>query len=176
MTGPVPQIVVMGVSGPGKSTLGAQVASRLDWDFVEGDRHHPLTNIERMAAGYPLTDADRAPWLASLAVVLASSDAAARPCVLTCSALRRAYRDTLRSGGGRVGFVHLHGERSLLEQRLNARRNHFFEPDLLGSQLATLEPLAGEEDGIVVDIALSLDVQTDQVLSWARQTGRIAAR
>ena len=164
MTGERQHIVVMGVSGCGKTTVGEQLAAALGWSFAEGDRYHPQANIDKMAAGIPLTDEDRWPWLRILADRIGAEERAGRSSVLTCSSLRRSYRDLLRSGGGRVRFVHLHGTREVLASRLGARTGHFFPSDLLDSQLATLEPLGADEDGIVVDVALDTETQVRESL------------
>jgi gluconokinase len=140
--------VVMGVAGSGKSTVGALLAARLGVPFADGDAFHPPANRAKMAAGTPLTDADRAPWLDAIAAWL---DAHGR-CVVACSALRRAYRDRLRRPD--VCFVYLHGSRELLASRIAARTAHFFPPKLLDSQLADLEPPAPDENAITVSIEL----------------------
>jgi gluconokinase len=162
----VPQhIVVMGVSGCGKSTIGIALASRLGWPFEEGDKYHLPSSVEKMAAHIPLDDADRWPWLEKLADLIREHEAAERSSVLACSALKRAYRDVLRRGAPRVRFLHLHGAREVLQARLDARRGHFFPPDLLASQYATLEPLGPDEDGIVVDVALDPDSQVREAMA-----------
>lgn len=167
MSGPQ-HIVVMGVSGAGKTTTGEALAARLGWPFVEGDAFHPQSNVDKMAHGTPLTDADRAPWLQALADQIARAEARGESSVLGCSSLKRAYRDILRTGAPRVRFLHVHGTRALLEDRLNHRAGHFFPPSLLDSQLATLEPLAEDEDGVVIDMALSPE---DQVAEAVRLLG-----
>lgn len=167
MSGPQ-HIVVMGVSGAGKTTTGEALAAHLGWPFVEGDAFHPQANVEKMAHGTPLTDADRAPWLQALADQIARAEARGESSVLGCSSLKRAYRDILRTGAPRVRFLHVHGTRALLEDRLNHRAGHFFPPSLLDSQLATLEPLAEDEDGVVIDMALSPE---DQVAEAVRLLG-----
>ncbi|WP_306419433.1 gluconokinase [Amaricoccus solimangrovi] len=146
-------IVVMGVSGSGKTTVGEALAAALGWRFVEGDSFHPPRNVEKMAAGHPLDDADRRPWLEALAAEIAKDDAAGRSSVIGCSALKRSYRDILRSGAPDVRFLHVHGDRTLLAERVSHRPGHFFPAALLESQLATLEPLGPDERGVVVDIA-----------------------
>lgn len=156
----------MGVSGCGKSSTGAALAQALGWPFIEGDGFHPPQNVAKMAAGVALDDADRAPWLRALAQELARRDALGQGAVLGCSALKRAYRDILRSGAPRVGFVHVHGSRALLEQRLAQRTGHFFPARLLQSQLATLEMLQPDEDGTVLDMALPVAEQVAQALRW----------
>lgn len=163
MTG---QIVVMGVSGCGKSTTGAALAQALNRPFIEGDSFHPPENVAKMAAGRALDDADRAPWLRALAQDLARCQALGQGVVLSCSALKRGYRDILRSGAPHVRFLHVHGSRALLEQRLAQRAGHFFPAHLLQSQLATLEMLAPDEDGTVLDMALPVAAQVAQALRW----------
>lgn len=142
-------VVVMGVAGCGKSTVAGLLASRLGWSLGEADDLHPPANVAAMSAGNPLTDTDRAPWLE---IVRDWIDAQPGDSVLTCSALRRRYRDVLRSSSARVRFVHLDGSRERLAQRLTGRTNHFMPPALLVSQLATLEALEPDEDGVVVGI------------------------
>src|SRR3546814_321571 len=137
----MPSLLVMGVSGTGKSSVATALAAELHLGFVEGDDHHPRANIEKMSAGIPLDDDDRRPWLEELAGVLAAAATANRPVVLTCSALKRAYRDQLRRGAPDLVFVHLSGTREVLLPRMAGRERHFMPPELLDSQLATLEPL-----------------------------------
>lgn len=146
----------MGVSGSGKSTVARAVEELLGWDFAEGDDFHPPANVAKMADGTPLTDADRWEWLESLADWTAERDARGEPTIITCSALRVAYRDVLRRGGENTFFVHCTGDKHLVLQRMNARE-HFMPPSLLESQLDTLEPLGPEEAGMDVDPALPVD-------------------
>lgn len=146
-------IVVMGVSGSGKTTVGEALAEALGWHFVEGDAFHPKSNVAKMAAGHPLDDADRKPWLETLAAEIAKDDAAGRSSVIGCSALKRAYRDILRTGAADVRFLHVHGDKALLADRVSHRPGHFFPASLLDSQLADLEPLGADERGYVVDVA-----------------------
>lgn len=149
-------IVVMGVSGCGKSTVGALLARELQVDFIDADNLHPAGNKAKMAAGTPLVDEDRWPWLASVGAAMKGETDGGRSVVVACSALRRVYRDALRdAAAGLVFFVHLHGTRELLAKRLGRREAHFMPPSLLDSQLATLEPLQSDESGVVVDIALT---------------------
>lgn len=145
--------VVMGVSGAGKSRIGAALAQALDVDFVEGDRYHPARNVERMSAGIALTDEDRAEWLEALAVRLADSVHAGSGLVMSCSALKRSYRDILRGGATDVRLVYLKGSPPLLAERIAARTGHFMPRSLLESQLATLEEPGPDEDAWVLDIA-----------------------
>ncbi|AEE47726.1 gluconokinase [Cellulomonas fimi] len=148
----VQHVVVMGVSGTGKTTIGRLVAERLGAAFVEGDDLHPPANVEKMRSGVPLTDDDRGPWLRLVAAAMTEHAQAGRPTVVACSALRRAYRDVLRSAEGRVRFVHLAVPRPELDRRLAGRRGHFMPATLLESQLATLEPLGDDEDGLDVPV------------------------
>jgi gluconokinase len=143
---------VMGVSGSGKSLIGAALARALGIDFVEGDEYHPAENVERMARGVPLTDADRAGWLRSLATRIREARDAGTGLVMTCSALKRSYRDVLRAGASDVRFVFLRGPRTLIAERLAGRRGHFMPPSLLDSQLATLEEPSPDEEAWICDI------------------------
>jgi len=146
------QYVVMGVSGSGKSLIGAAFASALGVDFVEGDGFHPAENVRRMASGIPLTDADRAQWLRSLADRLGEAKTSGIGLVMSCSALKRSYRDVLRSKASDLQLVFLRGDRELLAERLASRRGHFMSPSLLDSQLTTLEEPATDEHAWVCDI------------------------
>lgn len=139
---------MMGVSGAGKSTVARGVAERLGWDFAEGDALHSETSVAKMAAGLPLTDADRGPWLARVAEWIDAEIAAGRHGVITCSALKRAYRDVLRRPG--VLFVHLTVPRAELARRVTRRSGHFMPASLLDSQLDTLEPPGDDETALVI--------------------------
>ena len=141
--------VIMGVSGCGKSHVGARLANALNVEFIEGDAYHSEVNIARMSAGTPLTDDDRHDWLVTLRDLLARREDGA---VLSCSSLKRSYRDLLRGAGGDVRFAHLAGERSLLAERVSNRPGHYMPASLLDSQLRTLEPLQPDEAGITLDI------------------------
>lgn len=145
-----PQVVVMGISGSGKSTIGSGLAQRLGVPFVDGDDLHPQSNVDKMAAGHPLDDDDRRPWLEKVgAWLLAHPDGG----VIACSALKRTYRDLLRAMAPEVTFVHLEGSRELIEERHSGREGHFMPHSMLSSQLATLEPLRPDETGVSLDIA-----------------------
>ena len=144
-------IVVMGVSGSGKTTVGELLARRLSARFIEGDELHPQSNVEKMAAGIPLDDADRKPWLEMIGRTLA--EAKNEAVVIACSALKKSYRDVIRSHDPTAQFVLLDGPEKLIRERLQGRRGHFMPPSLLQSQFDTLEPLAADEAGFVLDIA-----------------------
>ena len=166
-----PVVLVMGVSGAGKSTVGERLAAELDWAFLDGDDLHPAANIAKMAAGVPLTDADRGPWFAAIGEMIDLWGASGRPGVVASSALKRAYRDGLRAGRPQIELVYLGGERDLLASRLARRTGHFMPPDLLDSQLATLEPPAPEERAIPVDISWPLLRQTGAIVEALRARG-----
>lgn len=162
------QVVVMGVSATGKSTVARGLAEELGWDFVEGDDLHPRANVRKMEAGQPLTDADRAPWLDEVSDVAARHAAEGRSSVITCSALRRAYRDRLRDGVEAMFFVHLHADYAVLEPRMEQREKHFMPTGLLRSQFETLEPLEDDEDGVVVDVSPGASEVTADALAVVR--------
>jgi gluconokinase len=143
-------LVVMGAAGTGKSKVAATLAERLGWDLGEGDDLHPAANVAKMSSGQPLTDEDRWPWLDNVASWIDDHVATGRPGIMTCSALKKAYRDRLRGPG--VAFVHLNGTRELLAARLAARRDHYMPSSLLDSQLEALQPLEADEYGIVVEL------------------------
>ncbi len=146
------QVVVMGVSATGKSTVGRRLAGELGWDFIEGDDLHPRSNVVKMESGEPLDDINRAPWLDEINRVAREQAAGGRSSVITCSALRRSYRVRLRDGVDGMFFVHLHADYEVLEPRMRQRADHFMPTGLLRSQLDTLEPLGDDEDGTVVDV------------------------
>jgi gluconokinase len=157
-------LVIMGVSGSGKSTVAKQLAERLGWPMAEGDDFHPRANVEKMRSGHPLDDEDRWPWLRSIADWIGRHEAAGQSAVVTCSALKRAYRDLLGAGHPSVRFVYLDVPRDVLEERLGGRQGHYMPASLLDSQLGTLEPLGADEPGF----ALRSDGRPDEV---ARQAG-----
>lgn len=144
-------VVVMGVSGSGKSTVGVVLADRLGVPFIDGDDLHPQSNVDKMHAGIPLTDADRRPWLARIGRALAEHEATGL--VIVCSALKRAYRDAILAEEPRALFLHLSASFDVIAQRVAHRSGHFMPASLLQSQFETLEPLGGAEPGVVVDVA-----------------------
>ena len=155
--------VVMGVSSCGKTTVGEALAATLHAQFVEGDRLHPTANVAKMSAGLPLTDDDRWPWLAQVGESLRGDKAV----IASCSALKKIYRQRIIESARRpVAFILMHGAKSLLQQRIAARKGHFMPPSLLDSQIATLEIPGSDETAITVDIALPLDQQVAQASAF----------
>lgn len=154
-----PLLVVMGVSGSGKSTVGAALAQRLRVPFADADDFHPPENIAKMSAGVPLDDRDREPWLDAIGEWLAAHPDGA---VMSCSALKRAYRDRLRHHAHRVEFLHLAGSREVIARRQASRPGHFMPASLLSSQFATLEALEPDERGAVIDVDQSVDAIVQQ--------------
>jgi carbohydrate kinase (thermoresistant glucokinase family) len=149
------RFVVMGVSGAGKTLIGTRFARALGIPFVEGDDYHPPDNVARMAAGIPLTDADRMGWLGAIAARIAEAKRDGESLVIACSALKRSYRDLLRTADPDVRFIHLAGDRPLLARRLAQRQGHFMPATLLDSQLTTLETPSPDEHALVCDVAES---------------------
>jgi len=146
-------IIVMGVSGSGKTTLAQGIASAMGWEFAEGAAFHPEANIAKMASGHPLTDEDRWPWLRAIGAWIDAHNRSGTSAVITCSALRRVYRDLLREGRPTVRFAHVMADPELIEDRMEHRKGHFMPASLLPSQLATLERLQTDEPGLVVSAA-----------------------
>ncbi len=161
-------IVVMGVSGCGKSSVGRQLAAALGVEFLDGDALHPPCNVQRMAAGIALTDADRLDWLRALADRLGAARAAGRGLVVACSALKRSYRDLLRSRCADLRLVHLHGAPALLAQRLAARVGHYMPASLLPSQLDALEAPGADEHALCFDVAAPAAQITAALLTQLR--------
>lgn len=158
------RIVVMGVSGCGKSEIGSRLARQLGFAYLEGDAFHPEANVAKMSAGMPLDDEDRAGWLAVLADKVAAACRDKQGLVLSCSSLKRRYRDQLRAGDPQLVFVHLHGERDIISARMQSRPGHFMPPALLDSQLRDLEPLQPDEAGFQADIRHSPDELVAQIV------------
>ena len=164
-------LVVMGVAGSGKTTIARMLADRLGWRFQEGDALHPPANVAKMSAGTPLTDEDRWPWLHAIAAVIDGWRAEGASGIVTCSALKRAYRAILAGGRPDVRIVHLAGDKALIAARMAARKGHFMPTALLDSQFATLEPPGAEENPIVVDIAPGPEAIVDRLLAALRRDG-----
>ena len=160
--------VVMGVSGAGKTTIGERLAERLDWQFLEGDRLHPPENVAKMQSGLPLTDADRAPWLAAIASAIDAWQGAGTCGVVTCSALKRDYRRRIVGDRPGVRLVYLDGSRELIAGRLAARRAHFMPASLLDSQFAALEPPGPDENPITVAVDQPVDRIVEEIAAALR--------
>lgn len=166
MTTTAPVLVFMGVASTGKSTVAAMLAGRLGWDFEEGDDLHPAANVEKMAAGHALDDDDRWPWLDRIAEWIDERIAAGEPGIVTCSALKRSYRDVLRRES--VTFVHFAGDRELILERMLRREGHFMPTTLLDSQFATLEAIGDDEKSIEVSIDQTPQEQAAEIASRLR--------
>ena len=162
-------IVVMGVSGAGKTSAAEEITRQLGWDYIEGDDLHPAANVAKMAAGTPLDDDDRWPWLRRIAEVIGEHEAAGTSLIVTCSALKRTYRDLLREGHPSVWFAHVDVPREVLVARLAARKGHYMPPSLLDSQLETLERLGEDEPGDVIAGNGPLDATVATVLADLRE-------
>jgi gluconokinase len=157
--------VVMGVSGCGKSTVGQALASSQGVSYVEGDQFHPEANVAKMSAGTPLNDEDRAGWLLALQSQVRDAQQRDAGLVLSCSALKRRYRDLLRQGDPALRFAHLNGPRELISARMQARSNHYMPPSLLDSQFRDLEPLQADEAGITLDIGVPPALLVTQIVA-----------
>ena len=155
-------IITMGVSGSGKSAVGRALAQKLGWDFYEGDDFHSAANIAKMASGIPLTDADRAPWLASLHALISTCETKNRPGVLACSALKESYRQTLLAGNPGVRIVYLQGSYELIWSRMSARPGHYMKPSMLQSQFDALEE---PENALTMDIDLPVDEIVSRIIT-----------
>jgi gluconokinase len=151
--------IIMGVSGSGKSTVGRALAERLGWDFFDADDFHPPQNIAKMAAGIPLSDSDRTPWLAALSDQLFASLKAGRHPVLACSALKESYRKQLLNGKDGVEIIYLKGSYDLIQARMAGRQGHFMKPEMLKSQFATLEE---PQTALILDVSMPLG----DMLAW----------
>lgn len=159
-------IVMMGVSASGKSAVGAALAARLKWPYEDGDDLHPAGNIAKMKAGRALDDADRAPWLEAVAAWIARHLETGDDGVISCSALKREYRDRLRRAGKGVAFVLLDPPEAVLRARIAARTHHFMPPSLLDSQLATLERPDRGERALIVGADDSIEANVDRIIAW----------
>jgi gluconokinase len=161
-------LVVMGVSGSGKSTIGDKLAERLGWNYEDGDKFHPASNVAKMSAGEPLTDEDRWPWLQAIAAEIDRVCEAGEHAVIACSALKRAYRDILVHGRNDVRIIYLKGAQELIASRLAVRKHHFMPPGLLASQFRALEPPEASENPVTVSIDASVETIVDDIV---RQLG-----
>ncbi len=157
-------LIVMGVSGSGKSTIADKLAERLGWRYEDGDKFHPASNVAKMKAGHPLTDKDRWPWLRAIADEIDRACKVGERVVIACSALKRAYRDVLVHGRSDVRIVFLKGAQSLIAARLAQRKGHFMPAGLLESQFATLEPPADSENPVTVSIDASVETIVDNIV------------
>ena len=166
-------LIVMGVSGSGKSTIAAALAERLRWTFEDGDRFHPASNVAKMSAGHPLTDEDRWPWLGAIADEIDRVCRAGGHVVIACSALKRSYRQALSRGRSDVRFVFLDGRQSLIAERMAHRKGHFMPPGLLDSQFKTLEPPQADEKPISVSIDAPIETIVENIV---HQLGRGVSR
>jgi gluconokinase len=158
-------MIVMGVSGSGKSTIADKLAERLNWTYEDGDRFHPASNVAKMSAGLPLTDEDRWPWLQAIADEIDRVCKAGERAVIACSALKRAYREVLVHGRNDVRIIYLNGTQQLIADRLAARKGHFMPPGLLASQFKTLEPPDKRENPVTVSIDASVEAIVDDIIS-----------
>lgn len=171
----LPPLVIMGVSGCGKSTVGSLLGDRLGLPFMDGDDLHPASNKAKMRAGIPLQDADRFPWLEEIGRTLRQSQDAGIPMIIACSALKRSYRDLLRMHVPGLVFVHLAGDRETLLARMTARSHEFMPSSLLDSQLATLEPLDKDERRVLADFQLAPALLVDGICSKLRNVAPAVA-
>ena len=164
MTKPI-VIVVMGVSGVGKTTIGRLLADRLGWGYAEGDSYHPAANVEKMRAGNALDDTDRAPWLAAIAADIDRWRASGQGMVVSCSALKRRYREILIGDRTDVRLVRLAGDEGLIRSRMESRTDHYMPPSLLSSQIAALEPPAEDEEALTVDVTMPPELCADTIFA-----------
>jgi gluconokinase len=157
-------LVVMGVSGSGKSTIAEALAHRLNWSFEDGDKFHPASNVAKMSAGHPLTDEDRRPWLRAIADEIDRVCEAGKHFIVACSALKRAYRDILVHGRSDVRIIYLTGTQQLIASRLALRKGHFMPSGLLESQFKTLEPPGASENPVTMSIDASVESIVDEIV------------
>ncbi len=170
-----PILVIMGVSGSGKTTIGKMLAERLNWDFEEGDELHPAANVKKMHAGIALSDKDRKPWLEAIRSWIDMQGQKGRPAIIACSALKRTYRDFLGKDRPQVHFIYLSGSRELIAQRLAKRRGHFMPAKLLDSQFLALEEPGADKSSTRVDIALPPGAIVDEIMDRLLSKGLIVS-
>jgi len=163
-------LILMGVSGSGKTTIGERLAARMSWRYEDADTFHPASNVAKMSAGQPLTDEDRWPWLKAIAAEIDRACTAGERLVIGCSALRRVYRDVLVHGRDDVRFVYLEGTQAMIADRLGQRKGHFMPPGLLASQFQTLEPPTPDERAVTVSIDAEVEVIVDRIISQLSQS------
>ena len=163
-------LIVMGVSGSGKTTIGEELARRIGWRYEDADTFHPASNVAKMSAGQPLTDEDRWPWLRAIADEIDRTVDAGERIVIGCSALRRVYRDILVHGRDDIRIVHLQGTQALIADRLGQRKGHFMPPGLLTSQFGTLEPPTPDEHAVTVSIDAPVETIVDNILSQLKSS------
>jgi gluconokinase len=163
-------LILMGVSGSGKTTIGEKLAARMSWRYEDADTFHPPSNVAKMSAGQPLTDEDRWPWLKAIAAEIDRACTAGERLVIGCSALRRIYRDVLVHGRDDVRFIYLDGTQALIADRIGQRKGHFMPPGLLTSQFQTLEPPTPDERAVIVSIDAQVEVIVDRIISQLRQS------
>lgn len=157
-------LVLMGVSGSGKSTIADKLAERTGWKYEDGDRFHPPSNVAKMSAGHPLTNEDRWPWLQAIAAEIDRACGAGEHVVIACSALKRAYRDVLVHGRDDVRIIYLEGTQALIADRLAHRKHHFMPPDLLDSQFKALQPPEASENAVTVSIDAPVEAIVDEIV------------
>jgi gluconokinase len=163
-------LILMGVSGSGKTTIGERLAARMSWRYEDADTFHPASNVAKMSAGQPLTDHDRWPWLKAIAAEIDRACTAGERVVIGCSALRRVYRDVLVHGRDDVRFIYLEGPQAMIADRLGQRKGHFMPPGLLASQFQTLEPPTPDEWAVTVSIDAQVEVIVDRIISQLSQS------
>jgi gluconokinase len=163
-------LILMGVSGSGKTTIGERLAARMSWRYEDADTFHPASNVAKMSAGQPLTDHDRWPWLKAIAAEIDRACTAGERVVIGCSALRRVYRDVLVHGRDDVRFIYLEGTQAMIADRLGQRKGHFMPPGLLASQFQTLEPPTPDEWAVTVSIDAQVEVIVDRIISQLSQS------
>jgi carbohydrate kinase (thermoresistant glucokinase family) len=166
-------LIIMGVSGSGKSTIANALGQKLGWVVEDADQFHPESNVKKMSAGIPLTDDDRWPWLQAIAAEIARKRTSGTSVIMACSALKRTYRDILVQGHRDVRIVYLRGRKELIAERLAARKNHFMPPGLLDSQFRTLEEPTADEHPLVVDIDATVDEIADRIVALLER-GRVS--